>query len=470
MPKKKLKKSVINDVPPFLEVQYEDPLFTFACHPTEPLILSGLATGHVFLQKYDPTQLAEQYEKVLEERAQLEGKKKKVIWSTEKAQDPANYLVTSWKTKRHKQSCRIALMEGQGDLVYTIGNDNVIKQAYTETGKVSMKRDVSEDFPQTTISCAVLSNNRPHLLCGDELGNIRVFDTRSKLKSVFSLDGVHDDMVNQIVNIPNSSLVYHYISVGSTTLAKIDLRKGVLFQSENQEDEVVSVCFPDPNSNLSALCGMGSGVVTQWRELKNEYNDQISRIKVSKDNSIDCIMSTMDDDEPNTCWAGCSDGHLYKIDGKSCSVVEHRIHDDVDEVTNLDIDCCYRLVSAGMSSLKIWGDKIDNDQDESDDDDDETNDKSDSSDWRDLSGSESDEDSETEETTQEPKDEEPKAEEPKAEEPKAKETKDLETNAPEKKRKQDEKPVLSKKQKKAQKQFLKSVNEHSNGIAKFDDL
>lgn len=415
--KKKGKQASVSEVLPIIDLQFDDPLFALSAHPSKPLILAGLGTGHVSLHKYNDSVLQELLEKNIENSMVAEeledtaaksndkkNQKKKKLWSVIKAYDDeasANIVDTVWKTKRHKSSCRIVLMDKltNGDFIYTIGKDNVIKKAFTETGKVDFKKNVDEDYQDegNGISCAVLSDINNHLIVGNEKGGVKVYDTRAKFGKLFEIENVHDDMVNQIITIPNATSNYHFISVGSTTVSKIDIRKGVLLQSENQEDEVLSAVFPNANSSDSLVCGMGSGVVTQWKESKNDYVDQLSRIKVSKDNSIDCLISTMDEDDPDSFWATCADGNLYKVNSKKSCILETRIHDELDEPNILDIDYDYKLISASMGSVKIWNNKISSDildditkRNNENDDEKVTSDlsESDSSEWSDLSGDE----------------------------------------------------------------------------------
>ncbi|GMF03680.1 unnamed protein product [Ambrosiozyma monospora] len=112
---------------------------------------------------------------------------------------------------------------------------------------------------------------------------------------------------------------------------------------------------------------MGDGIVTLWKPI-NAYEDQISRIKINKMESVDCIISAMDSDA-RFMYSGCSNGGVSKLDVKAGKVVENRLHDSSDEVGLLDLDYQYRLVSAGMEKLNIWSNDGagDEDEDEADD-------------------------------------------------------------------------------------------------------
>ena len=193
---------------------------------------------------------------------------------------------------------------------------------------------------------------------------------------------------------------YHYLTLGSTTLAHIDIRKGIITQSDDQEDELLAMCFPSDEvsqSNDTVLVSHGEGLITIWKNSKNKLMDQLSRVKVNKSASIDTIISTMNadnEDMANSVWCGDSEGLLHRINYKRGRVVETRLHSvakgkhgAVDEVGILDIDFDYRLVSAGMDTLKIWSNTQDEEQNDEDVDDD--NDDSDGDDSESVSGEDS---------------------------------------------------------------------------------
>ncbi|EGW32267.1 uncharacterized protein SPAPADRAFT_139101 [Spathaspora passalidarum NRRL Y-27907] len=385
-----------SSVSPIVEINYKDPLFTIASHPTKPILLSGLATGHVYCNSYDAEQLEERSIKKREEILELQkqayeagklpyinksvsqsGKKWwKVIQDHSEVED--DLVRTNWKTKRHKGSCRHAIFDplenSVGEFVYTVGTDNIIKKAATETGKVVGKHTVTGDYPNPKDSITKLchSTSNPVLLAGTENGHVLVYDssnlTSGKLK--FKVSSVHDDAINHIMAMPTVS-AYHYLTLGSTTLAHIDIRKGIITQSDDQEDELLSMCYASDNitenNNDTVLVGHGEGIVTIWKNSKNKFMDQLSRIKVNKEASIDAIVPTMNADDEEMCnsvWYGDSEGLLHRVNYKRGKVAETRVHSSargkhgaVDEVGILDIDYDYRLISAGMDTLKIWSNR-----------------------------------------------------------------------------------------------------------------
>lgn len=397
-----------SSVAPILEIQYKDPLFTVAAHPTRPIIISGLGTGHVYCNTYDASRLEgileARRQKVaeLDKRAYAEGKiphvtksvsQLKTKWwtvvedNTEIPTDKTEIL-TNWKTKRHKGSCRHAIFDPRsnslGEFVYTCGTDNFIKKADTELGKVVGKVDVTSDYTNSKDKITKLchSTTHPFLLTGTEDGHVLVYDSSdlSSNKLKFKVNQVHDDSINHILMMPQSP--YHYLTLGSTTLSHIDIRKGIITQSDDQEDELLAMSYTteelSEGKTDTVLVSHGEGIVTVWKDSKNKLMDQLSRIKINKTASIDTIMPTMNNDSEelaHSVWCGDSEGLLHRVDYKQGKVVETRVHSSrrgkygaYDEVAVLDIDCEYRLISAGMDSLKLWSNKVAEEGDVEEDD------------------------------------------------------------------------------------------------------
>lgn len=378
-----------SSVSPMLEINFSDPLFSIAAHPTRPIIVSGLATGGLYCNTYDAEKLEESQEmgriRMIEETKKKEGRHVKLssVSSLNKkwwkvVNDHTNIegndgIVTNWKTKRHKGSCRSVIFDplesSIGENIYTVGTDHVIKKANTETGKVIGKKTIKDFEDQSDVSTKLAhSASHPFLLVGTENGDVLVYDSKnlsSQLK--FNVRKSNDDAINHILPMPAVS-AYHYLTLGSTTLSHIDIRKGIITQSDDQEDELLSMCYSadclNDNKNDTVLVSHGEGIVTIWKNSKNNFADQLSRIKVNPHASIDAIVSSMsnqDDEIASSVWCGDSEGYIYRVNHKQGKVVETRVHSTVrgkhgaiDEVGMLDIDYDYRLISAGMDSLRIW--------------------------------------------------------------------------------------------------------------------
>ena len=349
---------------PIVQITYTEPLFTFAAHPTEPIIATGLATGHVSCFRYNPEVVTESI--------------------------PDSQVINTWKTKRHKGSCRCLLfdpLEGSvGKHLYSVGSDHVIKKADTATGKVRAKVSLTLE-PGDAVSKLAHAAHSPFLLAGTENGHVLVYDSTT-MQQKFVVKSVHDDSINHI--LPMSAISeYHYLTLGSTTLSHIDIRKGVITQSDDQEDELLSMAYTSDsmtgNKNDTVLVGHGEGIVTIWKNSKNKFQDQLSRIKVNKGVSIDCIIPTMsfdNEDMRDSVWCGDSDGMIHRVNYKKGKVVERREHGEgkfMDEVGGLDLDYEYRLISGGMERLVVWGEGQSGGSEESEEESEESEEESEES-------------------------------------------------------------------------------------------
>lgn len=387
MGKKKVKNSqdlssLASNKSPVLELKFNEPLFALACHPEQALLFSGLSTGHILCHRYEPDALQKRMKK--NEHAAAKAKEgepaeNKKFWTVVEAREDGSSNTEGfelvWKTKRHKGSVRSICLDADGTHIYSIGADCVLKKANSQTGKVVKKTQVSQDTG-VKFTKIVKSATHPFLLLGDESGNVIVLNSETlELKN--TIRGIHNgDAINDIFHFTGKS-VHKFVSLGQTTLAYWDAResnegdmqipaddldaKRKVRLSEDQEDEILCGTFLDPQDGETLICGMGEGILTIWKPKKNDLVDQISRIKVKKDESLDCMISTLQDD--SCVWVGCSDGHLYRVNVKTSKVVEIRKHSGLDEVLFLDLDSEYRLVSGGMDKVKIWESSASDDDD-----------------------------------------------------------------------------------------------------------
>ncbi|QHS76877.1 Jip5p [Saccharomyces paradoxus] len=385
---------------PILELlSLKAPIFQSLSHPELPIIITGFGTGHIVSHRYDPTKLQSRLHrrrKIETATASKDARNVSKIkngtcpWTrldidletgdlklidaekqdqqrqTENNEDLG--VETLWKTKRHKGSVRAMCFDAKGDNIFSVGSDNILKKANTMTGKVVKKVNLSSLFnseknknDKFTKLCA--SQTHPLILIGDESGNIHVINSEN-LALTNSIRSIHfGDSINDILHFDKRS-AYKFISLGQTTLAYFDVRDkdakpnvaenedGKILVSDDQEDEVLCGCFVDPEVADTLLCGMGEGIVTVWKPNKNDLEDQMSRIKISKDESIDCIVPTLQDD--NCVWCGCSNGNIYRVNAKLGKVIEVRNHSELDEVNFVDLDFEYRVVSGGLENIKIW--------------------------------------------------------------------------------------------------------------------
>jgi WD40 repeat protein len=284
----------------------DDYLFAVAFHPSSNQFITGTANGQVCAQTYDNE------------------------WS----------IVENWSTKRHKESCRALAYDQSGEYVFSAGSDCVLKRARAENGKVASKnRDGLESKPSAMIV------NEAYVIVGDDDANVSVYDQRT-MKRVHYYKNVHEESISCVVDLPHKNK-YHLMTGGSTTVAHIDVRKGVITQSEDQEDEVMSGCCA---SEKLSVFGMSEGVLTVWN---NDYLvDQQQRIKFGN-GSVDCLIAGEDDNE---VYAGGAEGIVKKFDVKASKIDKSTqwVHNEEDDVVMLDFDHQYRLVTASMDRLKLW--------------------------------------------------------------------------------------------------------------------
>lgn len=368
-----------------------DPLFAAKCHPSEPVFVTGTATGHVQAYRYDIDKLEEIYE---------DQDKFPYDVSCVKYDDfDDDSIVVQWHTKRHKKSCRDLCFDlpSGGDKIYTLGSEGVIKAADLKTGQVVSKfscdKDNSYDFQIGTFTKCVSPPGKNFLVVGDEEGNLMCHDTRGKhlqlaykpFRKLHSGEGINS------INYCWPKSEYKFITTGSTTVCEVDLRKPEepLHTSEDQEDEVLCSTWLDQAKQETMICGMGDGIVTTWKPEMNRWEDQISRIRVAKNETVESLISAMDSGS-RFMYGGCSNGHITKIDIKGGKVVERFLQNDpedddkVDEVLGLDLDYNYRLVSFGTDGFKIWEEESknggfgDEDEEEEEEEEDEASGDSDS--------------------------------------------------------------------------------------------
>ena len=118
-------------------------LFAQAIHPVSPLIVLGLASGHVQLNRL-PTSPG--------------------------LKTGHGTIETAWRTRRHKGSCRTLAFDHDGSLIFSAGTDGIVKVADTETGKVVSKIAVPPHLSVPT------TQHLPNLTC--EMTSLRALSPR----------------------------------------------------------------------------------------------------------------------------------------------------------------------------------------------------------------------------------------------------------------------------------------------------
>lgn len=152
-----------------------------------------------------------------------------------------------------------------------------------------------------------------------------------------------------------------------------DLRRGVLVRSEDQEEILLSSLFI---SGLSArknssskgekvIVGGGNGVLTLWE--RGVWDDQDERITVDRaaggGESLDTLALLPEGIGPSgsTLAVGLGDGRVRFVRLGMNKVVDEIRHDEVEGVVSLGFDVGGRLISGGGSVIKVWHEKVDED-------------------------------------------------------------------------------------------------------------
>ncbi|KAK6517717.1 WD repeat-containing protein jip5 [Arthrobotrys conoides] len=363
-------------------IPFQSPVFTLAAHPSEPLFTAGLLSGHVYTYTW-PKEVPSDDEE-------------------DEAEDglPGGYKV-AWKTRRHKGSCRSAAYSHDGQVLYTVGTDSLIKCASTSTGQVISKALVpSSDSSDSPTHIHPL--NPHHLLLGTDSGTIHLYDTRTSLpsKPATTWTSIHEDYISSITSLPptsesTSNLPKQFVATGDSTLSFLDVRKGLIQKSDDQENETLASCVVSGvgkgGRSTRAYVGMGDGIIHAFE--RGVWGDMCERIKIGgKGDDVDCVEEYVQEGDMEVTKgrcivAGCGDGtvKVVRLGGnKVVRVFEHGVGEDAEEdgVTAIKFDCDGAMMTAGGSVVKIWYQDfgVANDKEEEEENDDDKKKEQDDSD------------------------------------------------------------------------------------------
>ena len=101
-------------------------LFAQAIHPTSPLIAVGLSGGQVQTFRLPSRDASSDNS------------------SNPPSSNGCGTIDTTWKTRRHKGSCRSLAWTLDGEALFSAGSDGIVKLANAETGVVTGKMAVLE--------------------------------------------------------------------------------------------------------------------------------------------------------------------------------------------------------------------------------------------------------------------------------------------------------------------------------------
>ncbi|KAK6201853.1 WD repeat-containing protein jip5 [Pestalotiopsis sp. IQ-011] len=354
-------------------------LFTQAIHPSEPLLATGLSTGHVECFRLPASDRSTDDDASADVSILSDGK---------------GTIDTIWKTRRHKGSCRALGFSLDGSALYSAGTDSIVKHFSPTTGQVASKIAIPNHNNSDDAPTLLHALSPQTLLLGCDSGALHLIDLRDHAvasKKPQQTHLPHSDFVSSIAPLPpsdtsTSGYSKQWVSTGGTTLAVTDIRRGVLVRSDDQEDELLGAVFvpglgPKKNrDNGIVAVGTGTGVLTIWD--KGAWDDQTDRIIVDRDGeSLDCMAQLPDMITSGKKVAvGVGDGTVRIVDLSKREIESTLQHDEVEAVVSIGFDCEGRMISGGGTTIKVWeeaGVATRDDSDEEDDSDDGVDDDDD---------------------------------------------------------------------------------------------
>jgi len=370
-------------------------LFAQAISPTDPLLAIGLSTGHVqaFKLPPDPSTTSSVSSGDEDDDDTL----KEIARQVEAAESGRGLVDTAWRTRRHKGSCRTVGFASDGATLYSAGTDGIVKAAETETGRVTSKIAVPRAAASDDVDapCVLRALTPTAFFLAADSGALYLYDVRAN----GALDArpaqtmhPHDDYVSSIVALPpsatsSSGLPKQIVCTGGTTLAVVDIRRGVLAKSEDQDEELLSGCVVQglskrgTNVGSKVVIGGGNGVLSLWE--RGVWDDLDERIILDKGphggESIDVLAEIPDERDivmpggGKGVVAGMGNGMIVLTEvGGQNGIVDVFRHDEVEGVVGLGFDVAGRMITGGGSIVKVWREK-DEEEEEDEEDDEETN-------------------------------------------------------------------------------------------------
>lgn len=365
-------------------------LFAQVLHPSLPILTIGLSSGHVQTYKLPPIDgdidSSPEPETKTSNRINglpadgLQSIISQARRSSVASENGLGSIDTIWKTKRHKGSCRSLVFSHDGEYCYSAGTDGLVKCFLTETGRVVSKISIpgfldndDEDGP------SVLHALSPQgLLLGTDTGNLHYHDLRQggreiEAKPAQTWTPHNEEHVNSLVPLPisdasTSGFPKQWVSVGGTTLAVTDMRKGVVSTSEDQDVELTCVAMVQglkkggTSVGEKVIVGQGDGVASLWE--RGVWGDLDERIVLDREEAgIECLT------EAPLSWArsklkmnekilaaGLEDGRVrFMRIGRNGVLNEWDVkHDEIDGVVAVGFDVDGRMVSGGGQVVKVW--------------------------------------------------------------------------------------------------------------------
>ncbi|KAH7119832.1 WD40-repeat-containing domain protein [Dendryphion nanum] len=347
-------------------------LFAQAIHPEEPIVSVGLASGHVHTYRLPAG--ASDNDDADETLASESG---------------FGHIETTWKTRRHKGSCRTLAFDVAGTQLYSAGTDGIMKAADVTTGQVTAKIAIPLDPALNTFDHPSLLHalSPQSLLIGTDSSALHIYDLRALGPNTVArpeqTHHPHDDYISSLTPLPptsgsTSGFSKQWISTGGSTLAVTDLRRGVLVRSEDQEEELLSSVMVTGLSSKGTsvgekvLVGGSNGVITLWE--RGVWDDQDERITVDRSagggESLDSLSLLPEGVGPGgkVVAVGLGNGGLRFVKIAPNKVIAELKHDEFEKeaVIGLGFDVTGRMISGGGKMVKVWHEKVEGEAGEAD--------------------------------------------------------------------------------------------------------
>ncbi|KAL8748631.1 MAG: hypothetical protein Q9184_007177 [Pyrenodesmia sp. 2 TL-2023] len=148
-----------------------------------------------------------------------------------------------------------------------------------------------------------------------------------------------------------------WFSTGGATAAITDIRKGVIFESGDYEEELLSSTVIGGQENTRIIAGSEKGFVRIWDEgVKGLINGKERRLYVEKGETLDVICPVRDRlvDE-DLVAIGLGDGTVsFARTVKKSGVIGRIRHHELEGVVALGFDPDGRLITGGGDTVKVW--------------------------------------------------------------------------------------------------------------------
>ncbi|KAL8751218.1 MAG: hypothetical protein Q9199_006575 [Rusavskia elegans] len=339
-------------------------LLAQAIHPTSPLLALGLASGHVQIVRL-PALPPNSSPRSRAEASSTNGH---------------GTVETAWRTRRHKGSCRTLAFTLDGSQLFSAGTDGIVKAATTETGEVTGKIAVPSEANGVVDSPTLLHVLSPQtLLLATDSSAVHIYDLRADS----TIQGAkpqqthhpHDDYISSLTPLSpsetsTSGFSRQWFSTGGSTVAVTDVRKGIVFQSEDLGEELLG----GTAIGNKFIAGGEKGALRMWEGgIKGLMGGLDKKTTIQKGESLD-VMCQMWEEYPgeDVIAVGLGDGSvkIVQIGAKPANVLGSVKHDEVEGVVTLGLEPGGRMISGGGSIIKIWeketADDLDKGEDEAD--------------------------------------------------------------------------------------------------------